>query len=102
METGPNFKTHACYWPRNELVLAWPQVNELANQDDLNGLGQSYGSIVGTAYLWDYRRVARHLPRIFGRSDGNFQLFTPEDSVYRSGTVVPFVSDTALPSFGSG
>jgi hypothetical protein len=47
METGPNFKTHACYWPRNELVLAWPQVNELANQDDLNGLGQSYGSIVG-------------------------------------------------------
>jgi hypothetical protein len=22
METGPNFKTHARYWPRNELVLA--------------------------------------------------------------------------------
>jgi hypothetical protein len=21
METGPNFKTHARYWPRNELVL---------------------------------------------------------------------------------
>jgi hypothetical protein len=28
METGPNFKTHARYWPRNELVLAQPQVND--------------------------------------------------------------------------
>jgi len=36
-ETGPNFKTHALCWPRNELVLAWPQVNKLAIQDDLNG-----------------------------------------------------------------
>ena len=44
--------------------------------------------------LSDYRRFARYSLRIFGRSDRNFQLFTSEDSVYRSGTVVPFVSDT--------
>jgi hypothetical protein len=37
METGPNFKMHARYWPRNELVLAEPQGDELASQDDLNG-----------------------------------------------------------------
>ncbi len=47
METGLNFKTHARYWPRNELVLAWPQVNELASEDYLNAAWPE---------LWKYRR----------------------------------------------
>jgi len=46
-ETGPNFKTPAPCWPRNELVLASPQVNKLAIQDDLNGAWPE---------LWKYRR----------------------------------------------
>jgi hypothetical protein len=47
METGPNFKTHAHYWPRNELVLTQPG-RTLASQDDRNGAWPE---------LWKYRRL---------------------------------------------
>ncbi len=54
METGLNFKTHARYWPRNELVLAWPQVNELASEDYLNAAWPE---------LWKYRRPTGSYPQ---------------------------------------